>query len=65
MDTKSKKKKKKLYTVTLANGQTLCKDGEYVSLITIPTKISTTHLTQSEIESVDPRLMELAVEVEG
>lgn len=42
--------KKKLYTVELANGQTVCKDGEHISLISDPTKISVSQLTKEEYE---------------
>ena len=59
--------KEKLYTVTLSNGYTLGKgnnlivflNDEHTSWLTYETK-----LTQAEIESVDPVLMQISVVVE-
>ena len=59
--------KEKLYTVQLKNGYHLCKyEGTGVRWLNM-TEFNTTDcykLTQAEIESVDPRLMQFAVEVE-
>lgn len=59
--------KEKLYTVQLKNGYHLCKyEGTGVRWLNM-TEFNTADcykLTQAEIESVDPRLMQFAVEVE-
>ena len=57
----------KLYTVQLKNGYHLCKyEGTGIKWLNM-TEFNTADcykLTQAEIESVDPRLMQFAVEVE-
>ena len=59
--------KEKLYTVQLKNGYHLCKyEGTGIKWLNM-TEFNTVgcyKLTQAEIESVDPRLMQFAVEVE-
>ena len=59
--------KEKLYTVQLKNGYHLCKyEGIGIKWLNM-TEFNTVgcyKLTQAEIESVDPRLMQFAVEVE-
>ena len=59
--------KEKLYTVQLKNGYHLCKyEGTGIKWLNM-TEFNTVgcyKLTQAEIESVDPRLMRFAVEVE-
>lgn len=59
--------KEKLYTVQLKNGYHLCKyEGTGVRWLNM-TEFNTADcykLTQSEIEAVDPRLMQFAVEVD-
>lgn len=59
--------KEKLYTVQLKNGYHLCKyEGTGVRWLNMTefTMADCYKLTQSEIESVDPRLMQFAEEVE-
>lgn len=64
-----KAEKEKLYTVGLANGPILIKDPEFNTFqLCKATKEQIEgykyKLTKSEIESVDPRLMQFAEEVE-